>query len=176
MDTREIIKSLNDYHKAEGALLCDEKTIVGLINSIKHYMGELHFAQHDESIDVDESFDKGLKLLEILERLLLKEWYEHDVLCVQNVNEKADWYFIKDGELPDTHTDVLFCNFVGQVFEGFLEKYDTTKPYLTDGNKIAFEEYPDGGAWFDFRFRRFTPMRMIVAWCYKPEAVENGQS
>ena len=167
MQAEEVLQSMNDLRNARDALQCDTKTISGMIRATKECMSKLYYGE-----ELDKSYDTALRMLETLEEILLHEWYTKEEISTQNINDTAGWHLVADGELPEYHKDVLFCNRVMQVFEGFLEKSDTSKPYLTEDRKIAFPDYPDGGRWYDFRFRTFHEMKSIVAWCYKPKAVE----
>ena len=165
MNAEEYMDGIKTINEARASLEPDIKTLMVLIHQTKRYFTGMdqHYSYEELRAAVDENMEKGIRALEIIDELLME--------AIQKEREKVSakiWTPIEKG-LPKEREDVLFLNRVGQVFEGFLEKYNVDKPYITEDNKIAFEPYPDGGAWYDYHFRSIHEMKSVVAWRYKPK-------
>ena len=163
MNAEDLKTSIEDYRHAIKGLEPDAKTIMVIVHQLKKYFSKMgaHYSYKELKASVEENTDKGIRLLEILDELIMRT-----IEAEQEKISAEEWTPVDDG-LPPYHTDILFSNIAGQVFEGFLEEYDTDKPFIKDG-KIGFNKYPDGGAWYNFRFRSFSEMSSVVAWRYKP--------
>ena len=150
----------------------DRKDIAAMISEIKQSVSHMNVYGRQPGYDPDPDTDKAIKLLEELDEIIACGRDQSIETVTQSVNEEPGWHYVKDGEFPERHTDILFCNCVEQVFEGFYETTDYEHPYLTEEGKIAFPKFPEGkGKWYQFRFRCLENSDVAVAWRYKPAPV-----
>ena len=164
MNAEDLKNSIEEYRGTVNSLEPNIRTLMAVVHQIKKYFASMgqHYSYEELKESVEENTDKGIRLLEILDELVMRTIEE------ERKKISADEWTPVEDDLPPYHTDILFSNIAGQVFEGFLEEYNTDKPFIKDG-KIGFEKYPDGGVWYNFRFRSFSDMKSVVAWRYKPE-------
>ncbi len=141
------------------------KSVMGMIDLIKACFARISVERDDKTIDSE--VDKGIILLEDLDKLIM-EGIDKEILITELKDGDESWVSVKDGVLPPSGKDILFTTIAGQVFEGFREDRDLTKPFLNEHGKIDFQK--GNGKWYRYHFRDYLPADAIIAWRYKPGA------
>lgn len=113
------------------------------------------------------------KMLDCLDKILNITWAMDKDIEQSEDTESSLWVNVKD-DLPPKGKDILFSTISGQVFEGYLETKDTTRPQIDkDTGKIWFHDQKDGGQWYRYRFCDLISMNLVTAWRYKPKSYDH---
>lgn len=121
-----------------------------LISDIKHIFAEIS-SNVEVPYEVDQMTDKGIRLLEELDKLIKQDEPENTEVLIRT--DDFTWYDPEE-KLPNANEDILIYTKSGLVHEGFLQKSPS-------GHRSEDK-------WYRYHFCNTLPTDRIAKWTYKP--------